>query len=134
MNSGLPSILVIVGVMLAGTSAGHLWAQQAAPDPIIMKGPTSGPVTFPHRAHEERAECLTCHHASKPELPNVTEYASCHSCHTATVEAPLVTNRRDAFHDRRARQGLCVDCHTREAEAGKVTPARCASCHKDDAS
>lgn len=134
MKRGIRPILVIAGVALAGAFPCHLMAQQAAPDTLVMEGPTAGPVTFPHKAHEERAECIACHHASRPELPGTTEYAACHSCHTETVEAPLVTNRRDAFHDRRARQGLCVDCHTTEAAAGTVTPARCTSCHKDDQS
>jgi hypothetical protein len=132
MNCGIRPILVIAGIAVAGAFPCHVWAQQSAPDTIVMSGPTSGPVTFPHKAHEARAECMACHHASKPELPATNEYAACHSCHTETVEAPLVTNRRDAFHDRRARQGLCVDCHTTEAAAGKVTPARCSSCHKEE--
>jgi hypothetical protein len=132
MKTGFRPMLVIVGVVLAGALPVQLPSQQAGPETMVLKGPTAGAVTFPHGAHEGRAECLVCHHASKPELPNVTEYARCHSCHTDTVEAPMVTNRRDAFHDRRARQGLCVDCHTQEAAAGKVTPARCASCHQDD--
>jgi hypothetical protein len=107
-------------------------ATQTAPEVIVLKGPTFGGVQFDHVQHVDRAACAACHHESKPELPATSENASCRSCHTETVEPPLVTNARDAFHDRRARQGLCVDCHTTKRDEGRSTPARCTDCHKPD--
>jgi hypothetical protein len=121
----LTAAALVIGVLLPLELA-----TQQAPDTILLKGPTFGGVTFSHIQHVDRGGCMACHHESKPELPATEEYGSCKSCHTLTVEPPLVTNARDAFHDRRARQGICVDCHTTEAANGKTPPARCTDCHK----
>jgi hypothetical protein len=132
MKTGTRPVLLALLFLFGGVQPARLLTQEAPPDTIIMRGPTVAGVRFVHVDHVERAECVACHHESRPELPSSDEYGRCSSCHTETVEPPLVTNRRDAFHDRRARQGLCVDCHITEAAAGKATPARCADCHKDD--
>jgi hypothetical protein len=131
MISGSRPILLVLLFLLTAFFPGRLLTQEA-PDTIVMKGPTVGAVTFPHVKHVDFTDCLACHHESKPELPATNEHGRCSACHTDVVEAPLTTNRRDAFHDRRARDGLCVTCHVTEREVGKTTPARCSDCHKDD--
>lgn len=129
MRTGLKSALTMVVLAIAFPVA---LATQAAPDTVILKGSTFGGVKFAHAQHEAQTECVVCHHVTRPEMPNTAEYATCKSCHTETVEPPMVTNARDAFHDRRAREGLCVTCHISRAEEGASTPARCSDCHKPD--
>jgi hypothetical protein len=128
-----PRVALIIAVLaLAAVAPGRLAAQAVAPDTILLKGPSFGGVKFVHAKHVDVAECAVCHHSPRPEMPASDEFAKCKSCHTEVVEPPMVTNGRDAFHDRRAREGLCVGCHTTEAAAGKATPARCTTCHKAD--
>jgi hypothetical protein len=131
MIAGSRPVLVLVALLFVGSLPAGL-ATQEAPDTIVLKGATLSAVLFPHVRHVDQAACVACHHESKPELPSEAEYGRCKSCHTDTVEAPLVTNAREAFHDRRARQGLCVDCHASQAENGTKTPARCTDCHRPE--
>jgi hypothetical protein len=107
-------------------------ATQAAPDVVILRGTTFGGVKFAHLDHVDRASCVTCHHESRPQLPVTSEAAKCTACHKEAVEPPLVTDARTAFHDRRAREGLCVGCHVTQASAGRATPVKCSDCHKPE--
>lgn len=129
MRTGSRSLLTIVVLAMAFPMG---LATQATPDTVILKGSTFGGVTFNHVEHEAKTGCLACHHESRPEMPTTKEHAGCTSCHTETVEPPMVTNARDAFHDRRAREGLCVTCHLSKKEEGFATPARCSDCHQPD--
>ena len=105
-----------------------------APETIVMKGPTQGAVTLPHKKHSEMGECVSCHHESKPEKAKTSDFQKCSECHTKPVEAPMKTALRDAFHNAMAKQGSCVDCHVKEAAAGKTVPVKCADCHKKEGS
>lgn len=67
-----------------------------------------GTVNFAHKAHQQYADCTTCHHTG--------DYASCTSCHGVSESAP---QPRDAYHQ------LCKDCHQKQ-QAG---PVKCAECH-----
>ena len=53
----------------------------------------------------------------------------CQTCHEKTVTAPMKTNAKTAFHDAMAKKGVCVDCHVKEAAAGKKVPSKCNECH-----
>jgi len=125
-------VLIIAALMLAIAVPARLAPQEAPTEPIVLRGATFGGVKFAHLKHADVAECVVCHHEARPEVPMPDQFASCHSCHTDVAEPPMLTNARDAFHDRRAKQGLCVDCHTTKVAEGMTTPARCAACHKDD--
>jgi len=118
------SIISLVVVLPAAAQE-----KPAAPDTIVLKGPTKGAVTFTHKKHGEATECTTCHHESKPEKAKTSDYQKCTDCHTAPATAPMTTALRDAFHNGMAKQGTCADCHVKEAAAGKTVPTKCAECH-----
>ncbi len=67
-----------------------------------------GTVTFNHTAHQELAECATCHHTG--------DYNQCKSCHGIDPHAP---KPKDAYHKQ------CKDCH-KELKKG---PTKCKECH-----
>lgn len=129
-------LLLGASVAFAGSFTTTLLAQAQAPSKapatIILKGAPSGGVKFTHAAHEKLTKCETCHHASKPEMPNKTPQQACTDCHTKTVAAPMKTNVRAAFHDPMAKKGTCIDCHMKESAAGKKAPTKCAECHKKE--
>jgi hypothetical protein len=127
-------LLLGASVAFAGAFTATVMAQapSKAPATIILKGAPTGGVKFTHAAHEKLTKCETCHHASKPEMPNKTEFQACTECHTKTVAAPMKTNVRAAFHDPMAKKGTCVDCHAKESAAGKKAPMKCAECHKKE--
>jgi hypothetical protein len=131
--------LVVAGAAFAvAGSFTSLAAQQKgngaakAPAVVVLKGAPIGGVKFAHAVHETKAKCETCHHASLPAKPLTSPHQQCGGCHTKPAVAPMTTSIRDAFHDAMAKKGTCVECHLKEAAAGKVTPAKCASCHKKE--
>jgi cytochrome c553 len=129
-------LLIGLVVAIANTAPAKLMAQAAPapPDTIILKGPTQGAVTFMHKKHGALTECVTCHHASKPEKAKTSDHQKCTECHTKPAAAPMKTALRDAFHNPMAKQGVCADCHSKAAAEGKTVPVKCADCHKKEAS
>lgn len=113
----------------------HVSAQPPKePDTVVMTGAPSGGVKFDHRKHTKdyKADCKTCHHASKPEKPLKTAHQKCADCHTKTATPPMKTTIKNAFHDGTAKKGVCADCHNTERAKGKKTPAKCGDCHKKE--
>ena len=103
--------------------------EPAGPD-TVQYTPERGAVTFTHGKHAKQVECASCHHDSKPEKPLATPRQKCGACHTDTVEAPMKTDRKNAYHDTSAKEGVCYTCHKKETEAGKEAPITCSGCHK----
>ena len=84
---------------------------------IVVEGGRLAPVSFDHRAHENRTDfCQECHHDSM---------AACGTCHTLEGSADGGwINSQVAFHALQAGQS-CVGCHD-EVKHGKD----CAGCHQ----
>lgn len=130
--------LAALGAALFGSAVipGRLAAQVAASEPTgpdtVVYTPNRGTVTFTHGKHAQAAECVACHHDSKPEKPHETPRQKCSACHTTPATEPVKTSLRFAFHDTAAEEGTCYTCHKKEAAAGKTVPAECNDCHKRD--
>jgi uncharacterized paraquat-inducible protein A len=112
------ALLVLAGVVFA----------QAPKEPLKMPA-SIGTVTFDHSKHAAQ-KCDTCHHASKPAKPLKSPQEACGDCHTKTGSPEVPTKLQAAFHNPTATAGLCIDCHKKEAAAGKAAPTKCAECHK----
>jgi hypothetical protein len=119
-------IPAVLGLALSFTG---LTAQATPPDTVVLTGAPLGPVTFVHVTHQTTTQCVTCHHASRPEKPASSPFQPCTACHTATPEAPMTTSLQAAFHDARGQSGLCIACHIEQKEAGKAAPVQCPQCH-----
>jgi hypothetical protein len=130
--------LVILSVLaLAVFMSGIVSAQEKpAPTSVVLKAFKSpmGNVKFDHAKHSKMdgVKCDTCHHASKTEKPYAAKIAhqACDACHTKPAVAPMKTV--NPFHVAMAKSGICVDCHVKQAAAGKKPPAKCPECHKKD--
>jgi hypothetical protein len=114
------------GALIPGQVAAQ---EETGPDTVVYT-PRRGTVTFTHGKHAAAGECVACHHESKPEAPLASPQQKCGACHTTPATAPVTTSGRAAFHDTANRKGLCFDCHTKEAAAGKTAPTECDACHK----
>lgn len=120
-------------LLLLGLLGSSAWAQNAPDHPLTLRGPSMGPVTFPHPAHLKVAgRCEICHHSSKPEKPLKAPQEACSDCHTNPATAPMSTGLRGAFHNSSASEGLCITCHKTENARGKAAPVRCAHCHEKE--
>lgn len=112
-----------------------LWSQQVPSTPVILKGPSTAAVNFPHAAHLRVAgKCEVCHHASKPEKPLKSPQEACTDCHTKPLTPPVTVGLPAAFHNSTATAGLCITCHKTENLEGRAAPVKCAGCHKKEAS
>jgi Class III cytochrome C family len=121
---GLTLVSVICATAMAAPQGG-------AKDTIVLSDAPNGAVTFDHKKHTATAgKCEVCHHAAKPEKAAKAAQQSCRDCHTKTAEAPMKTKRQAAFHNPAAQSGICIDCHKKEAAAGKKAPTKCGECHK----
>ena len=121
--------LLGAALLPASVSAQVQSVADTGPDTVVFT-PERGKVVFTHGKHGKQAECKTCHHESKPEKPLESPRQKCGACHTLEPTEPVKTSLRNAMHDTENKEGICYDCHNKEAEAGKVMPDRCADCHK----
>lgn len=116
---------LVLGVILL------VQAADAPQRPIVMKDAAIGVVTFDHEKHiKAGAHCEDCHHPSKPQRTATRAQQACRDCHTKPTLAGMKTGRQAAFHNPMAKAGTCVDCHVKQAAAGKAMPSKCADCHK----
>jgi Class III cytochrome C family len=123
----LIALLLGVSVLMVASLA---LAQAPKPPTTVTLPAPNGAVTFDHAAHSKVAKCTDCHHPSKPEKPLKGNFEKCGDCHTKTATPPVTTKLQAAFHNPTATAGTCIDCHKKEAAAGKKAPVKCADCHK----
>ncbi len=128
------AIVLSLAVLCMFSLAAVVQAQVKAPGVVILKGNPMGGVKFDHAAHQKLVgdKCDTCHHASKPEKPAKAPQEKCQNCHTKVATPPMKTTAKLAFHDNLAKSGTCINCHAKEAAAGKKIPLKCADCHKKE--
>ena len=90
--------------------------QDPGPETIMLaEGSKQGTITFGHKQHEDRIDCMKCHHEMEDTKG---EAQSCHDCHN-----PQAT---DTFGAKKAFHLQCLGCHKQEA-AG---PTKCVGCHE----
>ena len=116
------AVLVCAAVMAA-----------APPDEITIDDCQSkqAAVKFPHKAHMEKTECVTCHHTQKDlKADAAVEVQKCGSCHTAPEKAETpkcaeMSLTKNPFHIG------CINCHKEDAKKNTATkaPTKCADCH-----
>ncbi|NJD18645.1 MAG: hypothetical protein FIA95_05090 [Gemmatimonadetes bacterium] len=119
--------LILSGSALVPAALTAQTSTTTGPDSVVFT--RRGTLVFRHAKHAEATECVTCHHASKPEKPLASEHQKCTDCHTDPPTPPMTTTLRNAMHDTEAREGLCFSCHNKEAEKGAQVPQRCRDCH-----
>ncbi len=131
----LCTVLMAFGcLMLVFSLATNVAAQAQPKDTVILKGSPLGGVKFAHKLHTARVadKCETCHHASKPEKAAKAPQQACTDCHTKPPQPGMKTGLQAAFHNPTVQAGTCIDCHKKEAAAGKKAPVKCMDCHKKE--
>jgi len=124
--------VLAASALLPGKAAAQQAAEPVGPDTVVFT-PSRGKVTFTHGKHSKAYACGTCHHESRAEKPLTSARQKCGDCHTAEAVAPMKTTLRFAMHNTVTREGTCLTCHKKEADAGKSAPVACADCHiRDD--
>jgi hypothetical protein len=101
------------------------------PEERLLNPDGKKPALFPHRAHQEREKCGTCHHyvddagvrqpATDDPLSNVGKIAKCDTCHNADFANEKLRKWKDIGH------GLCKACHKKKKADG--APTKCGACH-----
>ncbi len=122
--------VLAAGAALPGKVAAQA-AQKAGPDTVVFT-PSRGKVVFLHAKHAKAYDCSSCHHASRAEKPLTSPQQKCSDCHTSEAVAPMKTTLRFAVHNTVTREGTCLTCHKKEADAGKSAPVGCMDCHQDN--
>ncbi|HDL90544.1 MAG TPA: hypothetical protein ENG14_06545 [Thermodesulforhabdus norvegica] len=80
-------------------------------------------VKFPHALHENKIDCIRCHHDfDKYGVNNGSEGESCTSCHNGKKGLVSI---EEAYHIQ------CIGCHRILLRKGlKTGPVQCGDCHK----
>jgi len=111
----LISIGIIVGFTLAVLMVSGLFAKD-----VVEYNPSYGKVTFTHKKHAEKIDCMKCHHTWKK---GETSGKLCKDCHKAKAEGKTLSVK-DAYHKD------CKGCHDDAKKASKPTgPTVCTQCH-----
>jgi len=90
---------------------------------LKLEGAKFPPVKFNHAKHttDYKVDCKVCHH--KEADPKV-KAQKCTDCHDPAEVKDGSPKAMDAFHK------TCIECHKKQAEAGKAAPTKCNECHK----
>ncbi|MFV0438965.1 MAG: cytochrome c3 family protein [Desulfopila sp.] len=94
------------------------------------------PAFFPHKTHQERYECGTCHHgmADGKQIPYVEgqEIAGCQSCHNPEVLPGKTAGKEKLDTFKGAGHANCQACHKEEAakDEAKKQLKSCKTCHR----
>lgn len=97
------------------------------PEEIVLKTPQAKkPAYFPHRRHQDKYTCGTCHHGSnssgkKIEYDTQTAAYKCTDCHNAGMSNTELNSFKLIGH------ALCRQCHRKNQD---ITSAKCSTCHR----
>ena len=102
--------------------AGASFAGNAGPAEITLSDTGKKPAHFPHKAHQDREKCESCHHtknADGTQGPYVAgKEAKCKTCHNSEMANKALGSLKQAAHAR------CKGCHKE-----KGAPTKCNACH-----
>ncbi len=97
------------------------------PVEILLKSSQARkPAYFPHKRHQERYNCGTCHHG-KDAGGNLVRYTpdtiiyECTACHNADMPNEQLNDFQSIGHK------LCRECHRTHQD---ITSAKCSTCHR----
>ncbi len=88
-------------------------------------------VFFPHKEHQEKFECATCHHGKSADGKQISyvegqKIEKCESCHNTQSG---INSTVDTF--KKAGHARCKKCHKELKKAGKEAgPTKCKGCHR----
>ncbi len=131
--------VLIIFALLAGFAAMAYaqaeTAKKGIPEKITIDdcAKKKAAVEFPHKAHFEVTECVTCHHTAKGlTAENYQEIGvkACAECHmnpekADTPDCSKSSKKLNPYHIR------CISCHkeTKAKDAETKAPTKCSACH-----
>lgn len=99
------------------------------PEEIVLKtAQERKPAYFPHRKHQDRYYCGTCHHG-RDSYGRLTPYTKktiiykCTSCHNIDMKNDKLNGFQLIGHR------LCRECHRKNQN---ITSAKCSTCHREN--
>ena len=126
---------VLTGLLVAVMSAALVALASEMPETITIDdcADKKAAVEFPHKAHFEVTDCVTCHHTSEGltlETAAEMEVATCASCHVAPEDEAVpacgeMSLKKNPYHI------SCVGCHKDyvKEHADSTAPTKCNDCH-----
>jgi hypothetical protein len=125
----------LIGLVALALSAALVAFAADVPETILIDecAKKKAPVEFPHKAHFEFTDCVTCHHTSEgltAETVASMEVQKCGACHIEPEKAETpacgeMSAKKNPYHIN------CIGCH-KEAVAKNAeakAPTKCNDCH-----
>lgn len=97
------------------------------PEELILKTPQARkPSYFPHKKHQGKYTCDTCHHGKDSsgrlvKYTTATTILKCTACHNTDMPNEELNNFKLIGHK------LCRECHRKNQD---ITSAKCSTCHR----
>lgn len=93
---------------------------------ILQTSQARKPAYFPHKKHQEKFTCGTCHHGTDPsgrlaQYTEATIITKCTACHNTDMPNEELNDFQLIGHK------LCRECHRKNQD---ITSARCSTCHR----
>jgi len=117
------------GTNVAASANSGSSVEASGPEEVILKtAQARKPAYFPHRKHQERYPCGTCHHG-RDAAGNLVKYSpetiiyECTACHNADMPNEELNDLQSIGH------ALCRECHRTHQD---ITSAKCTTCHRKD--
>ena len=93
---------------------------------VLKTAQARKPAYFPHRIHQKKYPCGTCHHGQAPsggiqKYNEKTVIYKCTACHNADMPNENLNGFQLIGHK------LCRECHRKNQD---ITSARCSTCHR----
>ena len=95
---------------------------------VLRTAQARKPAYFPHRKHQEKYYCGSCHHGMDPfgklaKYSEKTEIYQCTACHNDDMSNEQLNGFQLIGHK------LCRECHRKNQN---ITSAKCSTCHRKD--
>ena len=124
-----------MGIGLQESSAGAKRSEKMVPENKNANGPEEmilktaqarKPAFFPHKVHQDKYGCGTCHHGKsstgkRVEYTEETVIYKCRACHNADMPNKDLNSFQSIGHQ------LCRECHRKHQD---ITSAKCSTCHR----
>jgi hypothetical protein len=132
MEKRIP-ILIFAAAALLFSAAIIAATAAEAPENVVIDDCVNkkAAVEFPHKAHMEQVECVTCHHTQEGlTADSDMEVEACGTCHNEPedAETPVCSQMslsKNPFHI------TCVGCHKEKLAEDETFagPTKCDGCH-----
>ena len=120
------SVIPASQVNSSAISNANIMSENGPEELVLKSSQGKKPAYFPHKKHQSKYTCGTCHHGKKSS-GRLERYSAkliiekCTACHNGSMPNKKLNNFKLIGHE------LCRECHRKNQN---ITSAKCSTCHR----